>query len=68
MGSDLPTPINPTVWEMGGLTPGPELNTEMLMFADVGLEKRKLLHREGSETNLRDRSYDLYSLECKLRK
>jgi len=38
MKSGLPIHINSTVWEMGDLTPGPELNTEMLMFADVGLE------------------------------
>ena len=40
-------------------------NTEMLMFADVDLEKLKLLHREGSVTNLRDRRHDLYSLDWK---
>ena len=40
-------------------------NTEMLMFADVDLEKLKLLHREGSVTNLRDRRDDLYSLDWK---
>ena len=38
-------------------------NTEMLVFADVDLEKLKLLHREGSVTNLRDRRHDLYSLK-----
>ena len=37
-------------------------NTEMLMFADVDLEKLKLLHSEGSVTNLRDRREDLYSM------
>lgn len=38
-------------------------NTEMLLFADVDLEKLKLLHQEGSVTNLRDRRTDLYRLE-----
>lgn len=38
-------------------------NTEMLLFADVDLEKLKLLHQEGSVTNLRDRRTDLYKLE-----
>ena len=37
-------------------------NTEMLLFADVDLEKLKLLHQEGSITNLRDRRTDLYQL------
>ncbi|MDF1780569.1 MAG: bifunctional GNAT family N-acetyltransferase/carbon-nitrogen hydrolase family protein [Alcanivoracaceae bacterium] len=37
-------------------------NTEMLVFADVDLEKLKLLHQEGSVTNLRDRRHDLYKL------
>ena len=37
-------------------------NTEMLLFADVDLEKLKLLHSEGSVTNLRDRRKDLYNL------
>ena len=49
---------------MGDLIPRP-CNTEMLMFADVDLEKLKLLHREGSVTNLRDRRDDLYSLDWK---
>lgn len=40
-------------------------NTEMLMFADVDLEKLKLLHQEGSVTNLRDRRTDLYQLKWK---
>jgi len=31
----------------------------------VDLEKLKLLHREGSVTNLRDRRHDLYSLDWK---
>lgn len=38
-------------------------NTEMLLFADVDLDKVKLLHREGSVTNLRDRRDDLYRLD-----
>jgi len=37
-------------------------NTEMLLFADVDLDKVKLLHREGSVTNLRDRRDDVYRL------
>ena len=37
-------------------------NTEMLVFADVDLEKLKLLHQEGSVTNLKDRRHDLYRL------
>lgn len=37
-------------------------NTEMLIFADVDLEKLKLLNKEGSVTNLRDRRHDLYAL------
>ena len=37
-------------------------NTEMLVFADVDLEKLKLLHQEGSVTNLRDRREDIYKL------
>lgn len=40
-------------------------NTEMLMFADVDLEKLKLLHQEGSVTNLRDRRTDLYQIKWK---
>jgi predicted amidohydrolase/GNAT superfamily N-acetyltransferase len=38
-------------------------NTEMLLFADVDLEKLKLLHQEGSVTNLKDRRHDLYQLK-----
>lgn len=38
-------------------------NTEMLLFADVDLEKLKLLHQEGSVTNLKDRRHDLYRLK-----
>lgn len=37
-------------------------NTEMLVFADVDLEKLKLLHQEGSVTNMKDRRLDLYSV------
>lgn len=37
-------------------------NTEMLVFADVDLDKLKLLHQEGSVTNLRDRRTDLYQV------
>lgn len=40
-------------------------NTEMLLFADVDLDKLKLLHREGSVTNMRDRREDLYNLAWK---
>lgn len=40
-------------------------NTEMLVFADVDLEKLKLLHQEGSVTNLKDRRLDMYSLSWK---
>ncbi|MGM0564721.1 MAG: GNAT family N-acetyltransferase [Pseudomonadota bacterium] len=40
-------------------------NTEMLLFADLDLEKLKLLHREGSVTNLRDRRTDLFDLKWK---
>jgi len=42
-------------------------NTEMLLFADVDLEKLKLLHTEGSVTNLKDRRTDLYTLIHKKR-
>ena len=38
-------------------------NTEMLLFADVDLEKLKLLHKEGSVTNLKDRRHDMYRLK-----
>lgn len=40
-------------------------NTEMLVFADIDLEKLKLLHQEGSVTNLKDRRKDLYTLSRK---
>ena len=42
-------------------------NTEMLLFADVDLEKLKLLHQEGSVTNLRDRRHDIYRLKWRSR-
>ncbi len=35
-------------------------NTEMLMFADLDLDKLKLLRNEGSVNNLKDRRPDLY--------
>ena len=38
-------------------------NTEMLLFADVDLDKLKLLHTEGSVTNLKDRRHDMYRLK-----
>ncbi|MEY1661870.1 GNAT family N-acetyltransferase [Isoalcanivorax beigongshangi] len=38
-------------------------NTEMLVFADVDLETLKLLNKEGSVTNLRDRRHDVYRLK-----
>ena len=38
-------------------------NTEMLVFADMDLEKLKLLHQEGSVTNLKDRRHDMYRLK-----
>lgn len=38
-------------------------NTEMLLFADMDLEKLKLLHQEGSVTNLKDRRHDMYRLK-----
>lgn len=37
-------------------------NAEMILFADVDLEKLKLLSTEGSVTNLKDRRLDLYRL------
>jgi predicted amidohydrolase/GNAT superfamily N-acetyltransferase len=37
-------------------------NTEMLVFADVDFEKLKLLHQEGSVTNLKDRRHDMYKV------
>lgn len=38
-------------------------NTEMLLFADLDLDKLKLLHQEGSVTNLRDRRKDVFKLQ-----
>lgn len=38
-------------------------NTEMLLFADLDLDKLKLLHKEGSVTNLKDRRHDLYRIK-----
>ncbi|UTV29454.1 bifunctional GNAT family N-acetyltransferase/carbon-nitrogen hydrolase family protein [Photobacterium atrarenae] len=35
-------------------------NTEMIIFADVDLDKLKFLNKEGSVTNLRHRRTDLY--------
>ncbi|MEF1218596.1 nitrilase-related carbon-nitrogen hydrolase, partial [Photobacterium damselae] len=35
-------------------------NTEMIIFADVDLDKLKSLNREGSVTNLRHRRLDIY--------
>jgi predicted amidohydrolase len=37
-------------------------NTEMMLFADVDLEKLKRLGSEGTVTNLRDRRLDVYQL------
>ncbi len=37
-------------------------NTEMMLFADVDLEKLKRLNSEGTVTNLRDRRLDVYNL------
>ncbi|KDM91168.1 bifunctional GNAT family N-acetyltransferase/carbon-nitrogen hydrolase family protein [Photobacterium galatheae] len=37
-------------------------NTEMIIFADVDLSKLKLLHNEGSVTNLKHRRLDLYKM------
>jgi len=34
----------------------------MLVFADVDFEKLKLLHQEGSVTNLKDRRHDMYKV------
>lgn len=38
-------------------------NTEMIFFADLDLDKLKLIRNEGSVTNLKHRRRDLYSLE-----
>lgn len=37
-------------------------NTEMLLFSDLDLDKLKILHNEGTVTNLKDRRLDLYQL------
>jgi len=37
-------------------------NTEMIMFADLDLDKLKLTRSEGSVNNLKDRRTDLYSV------
>lgn len=37
-------------------------NTEMLLFSDLDLDKLKILHNEGTVTNLKDRRTDLYQL------
>ncbi len=38
-------------------------NTEMLLFSDLDLDKLKILHNEGTVTNLKDRRTDLYNLQ-----
>lgn len=38
-------------------------NTEMIMFADLDLDKLKLIRNEGSVTNLKHRRKDLYRLD-----
>ncbi len=38
-------------------------NAEMMLFADVDLNKLKLLKSEGSVTNLKDRRLDLYQVK-----
>ncbi|WP_372782815.1 nitrilase-related carbon-nitrogen hydrolase, partial [Litorivivens sp.] len=38
-------------------------NTEMLLFSDLDLDKLKILHNEGTVTNLKDRRLDLYNLQ-----
>jgi predicted amidohydrolase len=40
-------------------------NAEMMIYADVDLDKLKLLSTEGSVNNLRDRRLDLYQLKLK---
>ena len=42
-------------------------NTEMMLFADVDLEKLKRLNSEGTVTNLRDRRLDVYNLNVNKR-
>ncbi|XOV80880.1 MAG: nitrilase-related carbon-nitrogen hydrolase [Aestuariibacter sp.] len=38
-------------------------NTEMLLFSDLDMTKLKILHAEGTVTNLKDRRDDLYRVE-----
>lgn len=38
-------------------------NTEMLLFADLDMDKLKLLHSEGTVRNLADRRTDLYKVQ-----
>lgn len=40
-------------------------NTEMLIFADLDLDKLKLVRNEGSVNNLKDRRSDLYEVKLK---
>lgn len=40
-------------------------NAEMMIYADVDLDKLKLLNTEGSVNNLKDRRLDLYNLNFK---
>ncbi|MCG8317200.1 MAG: carbon-nitrogen hydrolase family protein [Pseudomonadales bacterium] len=40
-------------------------NAEMMLFADVDLEKLKILSNEGSVNNLKDRRLDLYSISTR---
>ncbi len=40
-------------------------NAEMMIYADVDLDKLKLLNTEGSVNNLKDRRLDLYQLRMK---
>ena len=53
--SDFPFPHDAVMAEA---TP----NTEMIMFADLDLDKLKLIRNEGSVTNLKHRRKDLYQL------
>jgi len=53
--SDFPFPHDALMSEA---TP----NTEMIMFADLDLEKLVLVRNEGSVTNLKHRRHDLYKL------
>lgn len=38
-------------------------NTEMLIFADLDLDKLKLVRSEGSVNNLTDRRRDMYTVK-----